>query len=87
MGRERLSDFSSTLSIPLLFPASLDKVFLRRGCHKVRAGVLTLLGWCQRREPEEQEGDAEIGDQSSVCFPRQSVLRLRIYEANREKPL
>lgn len=66
MTRERLGDFLSTLFVLRLSPSSLDEALLRRGCQKVGAGVLVLVGWQQRREPEEQAGDAEIGDQSSL---------------------
>lgn len=68
MGKERLGDFSSTLFIPLLSPSSLAEALLRRGCPRVGAGVLMVMGWRRRGEPEEQAGDAGTGDQRSLCI-------------------
>lgn len=63
--RERLGD-SSPLCIPVLSPSCLDETLLRTGCHKLGAGILMSVGWCQHREQQEQAGDAETGDQRSL---------------------
>lgn len=33
-----------------------------------------LMSWCQHKEPEEQAGDAEVGDQRSPCISGDSHI-------------